>query len=172
MKKIFRFQIRPHIKRRTRHYHRRNGNHFIKRFYCNETPTQHTIGKIDKKLAIIYNCGVCTHQFTKSFSHHAYTKGVVIIQCPSCENLHLIADHLGWFDPSQKIGNTIEETMQKRGGHKVEKFNIDEFLSGEKFKEMPSHVQQQILAIKHNFPKTKKNDKDSNFEIGQQNLKD
>ena len=28
----------------------------------------------------------------------AFTKGVVLARCPGCDNLHLIADRLGWFE--------------------------------------------------------------------------
>lgn len=39
--------------------------------------------------------------------------GVVIIKCPSCENNHLIADHLGWFrDESVNIEDLVKEKGQ------------------------------------------------------------
>jgi len=128
------------------------------------TPTQHVVGKIERRLAIVYSCGVCSHRFTKSFSHHAYTKGIVIIKCPSCEKLHLIADNLGWFEPSHKIGNTIEETLKLKGGeHQVLKFNIEEFMNGDKFKDLPQYIQEQIIHIK-NSPIPKKKGEDSNHQ--------
>lgn len=39
----------------------------------------------------------CGHRSTHEFSKRAYTKGIVLVQCPQCKNRHLIADHLGWF---------------------------------------------------------------------------
>ncbi|KAJ3126340.1 hypothetical protein HK098_007604 [Nowakowskiella sp. JEL0407] len=47
-------------------------------------------------------------------SKNAYTKGVVLIRCDGCNNLHLIADHLGWYD-SQNPPGSIEDIMKRKG---------------------------------------------------------
>lgn len=53
-------------------------------------------------------------------------KGIVIVQCPGCENRHLIADHLGWFKESTEDGKlkTIEDLMRAKG-EKVRRGSID-----------------------------------------------
>lgn len=42
----------------------------------------------------------------------AYTKGVVLIECPGCKNRHLIADNLGWFRDS---ATTVEDLVKEKG---------------------------------------------------------
>ncbi len=73
------------------------------------------------RLAIVYTCEICNLRASKTFSKHAYTKGIVIIRCDGCDKLHLIADNLGWFD---HLGKNIEEisaqmgrTVQKLSSH-------------------------------------------------------
>jgi len=45
----------------------------------------------------------CGHRSTHEFAKRSYTKGIVLVQCPSCKNRHLIADHIGWF----KVGRAF-----------------------------------------------------------------
>jgi hypothetical protein len=40
----------------------------------------------------------------------AYREGVVIVRCPGCDNLHLIADRLGWFEDG---GVDVQQLMEK-----------------------------------------------------------
>lgn len=44
-------------------------------------------------------------------SKASYTKGVVLVRCPGCQNLHLMADNLGWFG---KPGS-VETFLAERG---------------------------------------------------------
>ena len=46
---------------------------------------------------IMFTCNVCQHRSARTFSKDAYEVGVVLIRCEGCDNLHLIADNLGWF---------------------------------------------------------------------------
>mmetsp|Transcript_36496 Transcript_36496/g.53504 ORF Transcript_36496/g.53504 Transcript_36496/m.53504 type:complete len:259 (+) Transcript_36496:75-851(+) len=66
-----------------------------------------------RKLAIIYTCTVCDTRSAKKFSEQAYNHGVVLVRCPKCENLHLIADHLGFFEDGGSWD--IESFMKEKG---------------------------------------------------------
>lgn len=47
---------------------------------------------------ITYTCGVCETRQNRSFTKKSYHEGVVIVRCEGCQNLHLIADNLGFFE--------------------------------------------------------------------------
>lgn len=64
-----------------------------------------------RMLTLVFTCNKCETRSARQFSHHSYTQGVVIIQCPGCEKYHLIADHLGWFNE----GKNVEEFMANKG---------------------------------------------------------
>eukprot|EP01027_Heterolobosea_sp_BB2_P025494 GEZU01039125.1.p1 GENE.GEZU01039125.1~~GEZU01039125.1.p1 ORF type:complete len:309 (-),score=70.53 GEZU01039125.1:150-1076(-) len=71
------------------------------------------IGIKNADMAIIFTCKVCETRSLKQFTKKSYTEGLVIVQCPGCKNLHLIADNFGWF----------QETIEEQGGGK----NIEHF---------------------------------------------
>ena len=45
----------------------------------------------------------------------AYNHGVVVIRCPGCEVLHLMADRLGWFADQKGKGVDVESLMRDKG---------------------------------------------------------
>ncbi|KDQ19140.1 hypothetical protein BOTBODRAFT_484992 [Botryobasidium botryosum FD-172 SS1] len=76
--------------------------------------------KIEPRLSITFTCTVpdCNSRSTHEFTKRSYERGIVIVQCPSCKNRHLIADHLGWFpdtDGAEGPGRTIEDFMRAKG---------------------------------------------------------
>ena len=68
-----------------------------------------------KKLAIVFTCTVCGTRSAKQFSENAYRNGVVVVQCPGCQNRHLIADNLGFFADQSDGGWNVEKAMAKMG---------------------------------------------------------
>ena len=81
-------------------------NHLLCRRYCESSDTggltKSGDGPLKGRLQLIYTCNVCQTRSTKQFSRQAYERGVVIVRCPSCKNLHLISDNLGWFGDQKR----------------------------------------------------------------------
>ncbi|KAJ8038786.1 DNL-type zinc finger protein [Holothuria leucospilota] len=72
------------------------------------------VGKLDEsdRYYLAFTCKVCQNRMSRTISKVAYSKGVVIVRCTGCNNLHLIADNLGWF---QGGGKNIEEILAAKG---------------------------------------------------------
>lgn len=82
-----------------------------------------------KKLAIVFTCSVCNTRSAKKFSEQAYLNGLVMVRCPGCENLHLIADRLGYFEDRGEDGKGWDiEKLMKDMGDNVKAVNSDNVL--------------------------------------------
>ncbi|XP_020581131.1 DNL-type zinc finger protein isoform X2 [Phalaenopsis equestris] len=86
----------------------------------NYTATSNLKTSARHDLAMIFTCKVCETRSVKTMCRESYEKGVVVARCGGCNNLHLIADHLGWFGES---GN-VEDLLAARG-EEVRKGTID-----------------------------------------------
>ncbi|OMO95696.1 Zim17-type zinc finger protein [Corchorus capsularis] len=71
-------------------------------------------------LAMVFTCKVCETRSVKTASRESYEKGVVVARCGGCNNLHLIADRLGWFGEP----GSIEDFLSARG-EEVKKGSVD-----------------------------------------------
>ena len=65
----------------------------------------------------IFTCNACQSRHSYQFSKQSYNQGVVIVRCPSCDNLHLVADNLGWFSDEKRN----LEIISKEKGIRMEK---------------------------------------------------
>lgn len=62
----------------------------------------------------MFTCGKCNTKSIRSFTKNAYHKGVVLIRCEGCKNIHLVADNLGWFkDEPTNLENLGEGKVTK-----------------------------------------------------------
>lgn len=80
---------------------------------ANLLDSETALGKISTKLRLAFTCKKCNTRNDKLISKVSYTKGIVIVRCDGCDNLHLIADNLGWFKNPQ--GKNIEEILAAKG---------------------------------------------------------
>lgn len=71
-------------------------------------------------LAMIFTCKVCETRSVKTVCRESYQKGVVVVRCGGCNNLHLIADRLGWFGEP----GSIEDYLAARG-EEVKKGSVE-----------------------------------------------
>jgi len=65
-----------------------------------------------EKLIMFYTCKVCETRSVKKISKQAYHHGCVLVRCPSCKNLHLIADHKNVFEDGDW---DIQKYLESRG---------------------------------------------------------
>ena len=80
------------------------------------------IGKIDKpSYQLTFTCKACDHRSAHIVSKQAYHNGTVLVQCPSCKNRHLIADHLKIFTDNR---TTLEDILATKG-EQVKKYKLD-----------------------------------------------
>ncbi|KAI9652121.1 MAG: aspartate--tRNA ligase dps1 [Trizodia sp. TS-e1964] len=63
-------------------------------------------------LIISFTCKPCSKRSTHRISKQGYSRGSILITCPSCQRRHLIADHLKIFGHQP---TNIETIMQQKG---------------------------------------------------------
>lgn len=114
--------------------------HHTRRF-ISEIPGAQTGGR---KLAIVFTCNVCETRSAKQFTEQAYTQGVVLVRCPGCQNLHLIADRLGYFDDQQwdldSIAEKTGQSVEKITDEGVLEVNLEQLLGPQKYQELLDQV--------------------------------
>ena len=61
---------------------------------------------------LYFTCKTCKHRSGHSISKQGYHHGTVLVQCPGCQNRHLISDHLRIFYDE---GVTLEDIVKEKG---------------------------------------------------------
>lgn len=98
-----------------------------------------------KQLAIVFTCTVCNTRSAKQFTEQAYRNGVVLVKCPGCDNLHLIADRLGVFEDQGEDGKgwDVEKAMANIGdgvkavnNDNVLELTVEDVIGSDKMKEV------------------------------------
>jgi len=99
------------------------------------------------RMSITFTCNVCdTENKNKSFGKRSYDKGIVIIRCEGCQNLHLIADRLGWLGHNTNVEELLEkkgETVLRIKEHLHKVVPVSESKEGEQL--APQQQPQQLL---------------------------
>lgn len=70
---------------------------------------------------LTFTCKPCKHRSTHQVSKQGFHHGTVIIKCPSCQNMHVFADHMKIFSDNSF---TIEDLMREKG-HLVKKGTLE-----------------------------------------------
>ncbi|OEL36670.1 hypothetical protein BAE44_0002306 [Dichanthelium oligosanthes] len=84
-------------------------------------------------LAMIFTCKVCEIRSIKMASRDSYENGVVVARCGGCNNLHLIADRLGWFGEPGSIEDFLAARGEevKKGSTDILNFSLDDLVGSQ-----------------------------------------
>lgn len=109
------------------------GERFVIMFTCSKcgTRTARTVSKVRLPALVVFaSCKCARGNLSRLFAslrlrlpdiwcnpQISYNKGVVLIRCPGCEALHLMADRLGWFADEGKTTDVVQ--MMKERGEQV-----------------------------------------------------
>lgn len=91
-------------------------------------------------LAFVFTCKVCETRSMKTASRESYEKGVVVARCGGCNNLHLIADRLGWFGEPGSIEDFLAAQGEKvkKGSSDTLNFTLEDLVGSQVSSKEPS----------------------------------
>ncbi|OCF39976.1 hypothetical protein I317_06230 [Kwoniella heveanensis CBS 569] len=77
------------------------------------------IAQIEPRLQMTFTCTAndCGHRSTHEFSKRAYTKGLVLVQCPDCKSRLVLLNGYCWIVESTEEGTlkTVEDLLAAKG---------------------------------------------------------
>lgn len=83
---------------------------------------------LPQRMAVAFTCGPCGARVEKGFSRSSYERGVVIVRCPGCQELHMIADNEGRLgdrfniEQAGAVRRTAAEGDTEAGREALERF--------------------------------------------------
>lgn len=91
-------------------------------------------------MAMIFTCKVCETRSVKMASRDSYDNGVVVARCGGCNNLHLMADRLGWFGQPGSIEDFLAAQGQdvKKGDTDTFSFTLEDLAGSQVKSKEPS----------------------------------
>jgi hypothetical protein len=70
--------------------------------------TKQRLGEISSRMTLVFTCNKCGTRAARTFSKQAYTKGAVLVICPGCQAMHVVADNVDFFGYSSAKEASIE----------------------------------------------------------------
>jgi hypothetical protein len=69
---------------------------------------------------LMFTCRKCETRTARRISKHGYHHGSVLVRCPGCLGLHLIADHLGFFSDEAVDAEDLLRARGEGGGARAD----------------------------------------------------
>jgi hypothetical protein len=65
-------------------------------------------------MVAMFTCGVCDTRLARTISRSSYERGTVLVRCPGCRGVHVLADHLGFVDDEHLTAEALLEAKGER----------------------------------------------------------
>lgn len=112
-------------------------------------------GGEDGFYVLMFTCKVCETRTARRISKKGYHEGSVLVRCPGCLGLHLISDHLGFFNDESVDAESIlkgkgEEGVVGRVDPSVYEFSTNDLAvlaSGGKSVKIPSGEEMPVVTF-------------------------
>lgn len=73
------------------------------------------VGAEQLGISFVCDANACGTRIVKTIKRQSYERGTVVIQCPTCEKHHVIADNLGMYSQLTGGRRNIEEIAASQG---------------------------------------------------------
>lgn len=86
------------------------------------------------RIGVVFTCTAdnCGQRIVKSVRRRSYESGTVVVKCPKCDKIHVVADNLGMYAGITGGNKNIEEIAKAKGQSVTrvneQSFNLDELM--------------------------------------------